>query len=179
MSKRGWIFVAAAACWLVGGVAFKAARLTHAQEQVAENATTRLTEFLADFGWEPSSDVTGSVSAIYTTLLFEKDGCTGTLVAVLLGPSADSEHLLKTTFHDDVVFIQNGNIARNLDGISHHIRYFVAPLLSTLGLSAAGAWPIVAISPSPPVAASACSAPPIEAWHTLYTGRRVANSTGP
>ena len=48
-----------------------------------------------------------------------------------------------------------------------------------LGLSAAGAWPIVAISPHPPVIAEKCSAPPLEAWSKLYAGRSAANNQQP
>jgi len=71
------------------------------------------------------------------------------------------------------------NPQSDLDGISHHIRYLAAPLLSLLGLSAAGAWPIVAISPHPPVIAEKCSAPPLEAWSKLYAGRSAANNQQP
>jgi hypothetical protein len=179
MSVRGRLFIAAVTCWLATGVALKAARLTYDPEHVAGNATTKLTEFLADFGWERSMDVTGSVSELYPTLVFEKAGCTGLLAAVLLSSSADSEHLLKMSFHDDIVFIQNGYLADNLDGVSHHIRYVIAPLLSVLGLSTAGAWPIVAISPRPPAIAGECSAPPLDAWRSLYAGRSIENDQEP
>jgi hypothetical protein len=178
MSVRGWFFIAATTCWLATGVTLKVARLTNDHAHTANNATTKLTEFLADFGWEPS-DVTGAVSYLYTTLVFEKAGCAGSLAAVLIGPSTESEHLLKTVFHNDVVFIQNGYLSDDLHGFSHHIRYVMAPLLSVLGLSEAGAWPIVAISPRPPVSAGECSAPPREAWRTLYAGRSIRNEQAP
>jgi len=179
MNLRGWAFIAALMCWLATGVALKAARQISAHGFIAEHATTRLTEFLADFGWERAIDVTGSVDQLYTTLVFEKAGCEGLLAAVLIGPGGDSEHLIKTTYRGDVAFIQNGYLADDLDGVSHHIRYLVAPLLSLLRLSAAGAWPIVAISPHPPIIAGTCSAPPLEAWSKLYAGRPVENNTQP
>jgi hypothetical protein len=169
-------FIAALICWLATGVALKAARQISAHGFVAEHATTRLTEFLADFGWERSIDATGGVDQLYTTLAFEKAGCGDMLSALLIGPGGDSEHLIKTTYGGDVAFIQNGYLADDLDGVSHHIRYLVAPLLSLLGLSAAGAWPIVAISPHPPIIAGKCSAPPLEAWSKLYAARSVANN---
>jgi hypothetical protein len=176
MKLRGRTFIAAMICWLATGVALKAARQVSDHGFIADKAITRLTEFLADFGWERSIDVTGSVSQLYTTLIFEKAGCSGMLAAVLIGPGGDSEHLIKTTYRGDVAFIQNGYLADDLDGVSHHIRYLIAPLLSVLGLSAAGAWPIVAISPHPPVIAGKCSAPPLEAWRTLYAGRFVESN---
>jgi hypothetical protein len=179
MKVRGWAFIAALICWLATGVALKAARQISAHGFIAEHATIRLTEFLADFGWERSIDVTGSVDQLYTTLVFEKAGCGGMLAAVLLGPGGDSEHLIKTTYRGDVAFIQNGYLADDLDGVGHHIRYLAAPLLSLLGVSAAGAWPIVAISPHPPAIAGKCSAPPLEAWSKLYTRTSVTNDQQP
>src|SRR5664279_2372074 len=179
MNLRGWAFIAALMCWLATGVALKAVRQISAHGFIAEHATTRLTDFLADYGWERSIDVTGSVSQLYTTLIYEKAGCADMLAAVLIGPGGDSEHLIKTTYRGDVAFIQNGYLADDLDGVSHHIRYLAAPLLSLLGLSAAGAWPIVAISPHPPLVAGKCSAPPLEARSKLYAGRSVGNSKQP
>ena len=175
MKLGGRTLIAALVCWLATGVALKAARQVSDHGFIADNAIARLTEFMAGFGWERSIDVTGSVSRLYTTLIFEKTGCKDMLAAVLIGPGGDSEHLIKTTYRGDVAFIQNGYLADDLDGISHHIRYLVAPLLSALGLSAAGAWPIVAISPHPPLVAGQCSAPPLEAWRTLYAGRLFEN----